>query len=416
MTSRLRPAPSLAWGFALLLLGLAVVPLWRWPVPGGLRGPYVVGLALVSAACLVFLVRIRRGLAGGGSPRRLNRALVGLALGALYLAVEVTASGIVLLKGENVALHDFRQRYLFRSLPHLVPHPFLLVMRNPEGGGINRLGFADRDWPTAKPAGTLRIACLGGSTTEDGYPPLLQARLRELVPESPVEVLSFGVASWTSAQSLTNYVLNVRYFAPDFVIVHHGANEQSVRGFTDFRRDYAHAFTPLRDPAPRPDAPLVASSNAYAYAKLLIYRRRELDPGVSLLSMIHKKRQDWAGFRDLEIDVFRDNLILLVDLAQRDGATAVLATQPYSQTRSWSGLWQRHMREVNQAVREVAAARGALLIDLAVLMSGHEDYFVDPIHLTRHEAVPRKAALIAERMVPLVRGATVSAAAPPGGG
>ena len=68
-----------------------------------------------------------------------------------------------------------------------VPHPFLQFTGPrgpvPETEGDYFLGFKDiklSDKP--KPDGLIRVACLGGSTTADGYPELLQKFLNNRVP------------------------------------------------------------------------------------------------------------------------------------------------------------------------------------------------------------------------------------------
>ena len=64
---------------------------------------------------------------------------------------------------------------------------------------INSLGYRTREFSETKPAGTVRVLCIGGSTTVAGrtndetYPALLEARLRRRWPGLPLEVLNLGV-------------------------------------------------------------------------------------------------------------------------------------------------------------------------------------------------------------------------------
>jgi len=63
----------------------------------------------------------------------------------------------------------------------------------------NSLGYRDREIDTPKPAGRLRVLCLGGSTTVEGphnaltYPKYLERRLRTRLGEDRVEVINCGV-------------------------------------------------------------------------------------------------------------------------------------------------------------------------------------------------------------------------------
>jgi lysophospholipase L1-like esterase len=79
----------------------------------------------------------------------------------------------------------------------------------PKPGGaqqlrINSLGFRGAEIRVPKPPGTLRVACLGASTTVQGprddatYPARLEAKLRERHPGLAIEVLNLGVsATWS---------------------------------------------------------------------------------------------------------------------------------------------------------------------------------------------------------------------------
>jgi len=96
---------------------------------------------------------------------------------------------------------------------------------------INSLGFRGEEFAARKPAGTVRILCLGGSTTFWGYsdaetyPALLQKRLREAAAGRPLEVLNLGVSGYTSAMSAERFHRQYRAFSPDLVVVFHGVND-----------------------------------------------------------------------------------------------------------------------------------------------------------------------------------------------
>ena len=65
---------------------------------------------------------------------------------------------------------------------------------------INRHGFRGRDVEVPKPAGVLRMVCIGGSTTFDGltddhtYPALLEAKLRAMLDTDRIEVVNAGIS------------------------------------------------------------------------------------------------------------------------------------------------------------------------------------------------------------------------------
>ena len=128
-----------------------------------------------------------------------------------------------------------------------VPHPFLQYTRprtkvpGSDGNyyyGFKALTLAD----VPKPKGVIRIACLGASTTEDGFPELVQEYLGRALPSEKIQVLNFGITWWSSVHSLVNYILNVVDFKPDYVVVEENCNDHQYRGFPGLRGDAAHAY------------------------------------------------------------------------------------------------------------------------------------------------------------------------------
>lgn len=95
---------------------------------------------------------------------------------------------------------------------------------------INRQGFRGADFDVPKPAGRIRVACIGGSTTVQGwtddttYPALLAAALRERHPEWDLDVLNLGVSGTRSHHWLEQQG-ELLGFEPDLVIQYDGVND-----------------------------------------------------------------------------------------------------------------------------------------------------------------------------------------------
>ncbi len=389
----------------LLLLGLAAGPVAAMHASPGVRwGCTLFGLLCGALLVLSWISEIA-GLARPGPrprpmERRARRLLLGASLLTCYLAIEGGAALVVALPEWGEPLRTFRARYLFESPPLLVAHPFLILTNNPAREGTNEQGFLGPGYAISKPPGTFRIACLGGSTTQDGYVKLLREILARRFPERSIEVLNFGNPAWTTTQILINYLLNVRPTSPDLLVVLTGANEIKVRGYPEFRSDYSHAFGVLTRPPPRFDAPLVAGFNGYALIKWLAWSRAGRPPTIELTDVIQRPGGLSQPLRREELAPMERNLRDLIHAARAEGTDVVLAAEPYSRARlEWGGSkWLEHMEEVGVLIRRVAEEEGVFFLDLDAPITGHEAMFVDPIHLDSKLGVPLKAEIIARAL------------------
>ena len=95
---------------------------------------------------------------------------------------------------------------------------------------INSLGFRGAEVLLPKPPGTVRVACLGASTTAQGpqddetYPARLEAKLRQRYPGVPIEVLNLGVsATWSDYWLQRSDALFA--LEPDVLLQYDGIND-----------------------------------------------------------------------------------------------------------------------------------------------------------------------------------------------
>jgi lysophospholipase L1-like esterase len=95
---------------------------------------------------------------------------------------------------------------------------------------INSLGYRTREFSPHKPPRTVRVLCLGSSTTVAGltndetYPALLEGKLRRRWPGLPVEVLNLGV-SGVNSQHWLDWLEEALSFEPDVVVQYEGIND-----------------------------------------------------------------------------------------------------------------------------------------------------------------------------------------------
>lgn len=101
----------------------------------------------------------------------------------------------------------------------------------------NSWGFRGPEFPVEKPTGTLRVICLGASTTEgqhdddQTYPHYLEVELQKLLPGRPVEVINAGHSGAKMADLLEVFVKRIRPLKPDLVVLYETSNNIEFQEF-----------------------------------------------------------------------------------------------------------------------------------------------------------------------------------------
>jgi len=95
---------------------------------------------------------------------------------------------------------------------------------------INGEGYRDIEWNAKKPAGTIRVACIGDSMTmavelkpEETYMKVLENKLNDNGMKT--EFMNFGVGGYNTAQELLVYKHSAAKYRPDLVIVQYTLND-----------------------------------------------------------------------------------------------------------------------------------------------------------------------------------------------
>lgn len=160
----------------------------------------------------------------------------------LYLTVLIA---VVMLSAEGVV--RIRAWWKFGSSSASVRDP--MIVYNPEWElwtpkpgyqvrgstfhiSINSHGFRGDEFSIAKPPNTIRIVCLGASTTFSGeasnattWTHLLQEQIQEDFPHVKVEVINAAVPGYVAADNLKNLRHRVLSLEPDLVIYYELNNE-----------------------------------------------------------------------------------------------------------------------------------------------------------------------------------------------
>ena len=104
------------------------------------------------------------------------------------------------------------------------------AVNDANGRATNNFGFREKDVVVPKPAGLVRIICVGGSTTDEGssnditYPAILERKLNaSFNGNPPIEVLNCGIPALYSARERAR-MLDYLEMEPDCIIYYHGVN------------------------------------------------------------------------------------------------------------------------------------------------------------------------------------------------
>lgn len=254
---------------------------------------------------------------------------------------------------------------------------------------------------TEKDTNTVRILCLGGSTTRfvladslDRYPTILQQVLDKRNDGKKYEVLNAGMDWYTSKHSLINYAAYCRNFKADKVIVMHAINDLyrsfSPPGFSigEYEKDYSHFYGPSIYGA-RPE-----SFSQFLYKNFRkVWFSRKTNPR-------DFKMEEYISKPD-----FEDYLSQLMELIQQDGAEPYLVSQGHmyrenltqlEQSKIWMSMTfceknnkypniqslANAMDTYNDSTKKIAQQYNVLLIDAAPILKKDLEHFVDDVHYT----------------------------------
>jgi lysophospholipase L1-like esterase len=248
----------------------------------------------------------------------------------------------------------------------------------------NKWGFRGPDVSLEKPPGTLRVLCLGGSTTYDTnsdgetWEDDLQSRLADAYPGQKIEVLNFGMNAASMPFHVTQFALTGVHFRPDLVIVYAGHNDLwSGLGLKGFRPDYSHRIGHWDDSRRSIQHYLPAwamRSVAVTGIAYMIDHLRGIE--YDLVKQIWKNAPDaedplegfWA---------FRNDMITIDGIARAHGARTMFITPFWAFTRT-----ERKQRLV-ESIKHAADEAGLMLLDAGNLLpEGDISLVVDNVHFS----------------------------------
>ncbi len=252
-----------------------------------------------------------------------------------------------------------------------------------------RLDHAVQRFPARKPEGSLRVFCLGGSTTagwpaprKASYPLWLRAMLADALPGRRVEVINAGLHGTDSTRDLS-VAREVLRYRPDVMILWTGYNDYQMHFLRKNLRGSAgiawrvHGFL-----APR--------SRLYA-AALALSRKKAASQWTRTAATLDDVEQD-ALVRN-----FAANLDSILRESRASGVKVVLLTLPFNPAFPSKGPeYTRTLVRINAAIKQAAAREKTPLLDLSAEKGLTADY-VDHVHPS-----PRGYGRIARRLTSAV--------------
>jgi lysophospholipase L1-like esterase len=263
---------------------------------------------------------------------------------------------------------------------------------------INSYGFRSPEIEKIKPAGKLRIAFLGGSTTycaevssnETTWPHLVWRSLHARWPSLDLDYLNAGVPGYTTETLLRSLNARVAQFSPDVIVIYEATNDLSLNSFDLARQQgLVHA---------RQEETIGwlgrHSLLAYLIAKNLEVMRQQS----RAKSQIDKIKLDMSVL-DAK---FRNNYTNLVEASQKVASVVVTVTfsprirakQSPEDRRAaaiTSLYYMPYMTpddlitafdQYNEVIRNVSRTRGTVLVGDEDSIPGDAKHYVDSVHFS----------------------------------
>jgi lysophospholipase L1-like esterase len=355
--------------------------------------------------------------AAGGRPRPsaggiLARAAIVLAITAGLLALAEGGTRLVLrwrtgswprTAASRVRAQQDEALRLYRRHPFLnaAPREGTRVQAFGKQAGFNALGYRSPERPLARPAGVLRVLCVGGSTTFDllaasddrTWPWRLEGKLRRRRPR--LEVWNAGFPGWTSLENLISLALRDVDLGPGLVVVYQGDNDLQPGGYRPFDRQYEHGHAELELLALGFDRPpLPWRSRSVLLERLAAAWARPGDPWASLDPRQPRQPRLAPG----AVATFARNLRSLAAVARAHGARLALVTQTIrirgaqrADDLMYLSQWlpglvaeaaPGELERLNEAQRALRGEDGVQLVDAAARIGWQDEDFADPLHFS----------------------------------
>jgi lysophospholipase L1-like esterase len=322
-------------------------------------------------------------------PRRLLALLVALA--GVELALRVLPIKAFAL--DSIRYDVDHTRY--------VPHPYEAYVPRPNWDEVdattgqrwhhNSLGFRGPEFTREKPAGTLRIFCLGGSSTyghtesddEHTWPEQLQKLLTEARPGKPIQVINAGVSGRNSYEMTVDIAVRLTDLQPDLYIYYESINDVFSWCWPGIKPDNTHwrAVWPTRE-----RSWLTASLD---WSRTFLVARRYLtdywqaqDLGSWVIHDFGKRTRLYDDYQPEGPVFFARNLQSMISLARGHGARIALGTQACYLKDLKEPSVIKGLAKARETILAVGAAQDVPVVDVFPALAQDRALFANDVHCT----------------------------------
>jgi len=272
----------------------------------------------------------------------------------------------------------------------------------------NARGLAGVLPPLERTPGVPRVVLLGGSARAQGGESGLGAGLGEHLRSAlevhaagPVEVVDACLPGWSSVEALVWWSLEGLDWRADAVVIHPAYVDAMASEASGTGRDYRGWRSPWKQPRlSLPERELVYRSRLYAWLRARVVERGLL-AGMRAAPLSTAQLAPEAMLTE---PLAQRNARSLSELAELAGAQCVLMTLPHSEDALAAQDAEARallpaVERLNGQLRELADARGLLLVDAAAQFTQEADHATLEHGLLRTAAgQERLAQLLAEAL------------------
>ena len=321
----------------------------------------------------------------------------------IYVRVSYPHMDLLAETGRKIGPNPLRERSMIDAFSAYRSRPGNFT----ETKTVNSHGFISTpDIKIKKPADTLRIVFLGGSSTagvapdlpdRDTWPWQTVLMMRRMLPGKKIEFINAAQPGYTTFESFGILWSRLRFFSPDIVVLYQGWNEMyyfdNVDEITKWRtlEDGSWTFDRMNSPVAR-YSPSIFDYVIWPSQTLTYIRLGISDPIKGEISTSKKLE---PSFDPRGLEVFRQNLRLIREISEFMGARLFVAKQATLIVEDLPPEVQAHMRydlhgfghdahvkafkEIYRVIDEEIPSEQ--IMDLTPL-SGNPHNFVDHVHLT----------------------------------